>query len=57
MTEQQLKESMQQLARLQQEFIQAIRLLLKTIKSQETYIEAASKHLKPIRIHCTNTAS
>jgi len=42
MTEQQLNEGMQQLARFQQEFTHAVLLLVKTIKAQETYIEAAS---------------
>jgi|SRR5215471_1680100 len=42
MTEQQLYEGMQELARLQREFAQAVLLLTETIKSQEHYIEAAS---------------
>ena len=33
---------MQKLARLQQEFIQGIQLLVETIKAQKTYLEAAS---------------
>lgn len=43
MTEQQLYEGMQQLARFQKEFADAVLLLVRTIESHETYIEAASK--------------
>jgi hypothetical protein len=42
MTEQQLNDGMQQLARFQKEFANAVLLLVKTIKSHETYVEAAS---------------
>jgi methyl-accepting chemotaxis protein len=42
MTEQQLNEGMRELGRLQKEFAQALLMLVKTIESQETYIEAAS---------------